>query len=197
MTIRAAVKKALPNFIAKYFSEISSGPSRARKESNEWLRDHCRDIQGKVLSIGSGNDADGEGDYYRNYYPLASSYTTSEVSDEFDCDLTLDVRSMAEIEDATYDCIFCSGVLEHVDDYKAALDELARILKTGGILLLGIPFRQAIHMDRQDFWRFTIYGIQYLLKDLYEIIDITPIDSKKLMDFPAAYWVHANKKRRV
>jgi len=28
-----------------------------------------------------------------------------------------------------------------------------------------LAFRQAIHMAHQDFWRFTEYGIKYLLKD--------------------------------
>lgn len=194
MSIRTIVKTVLPGFMVKMLGGNPSGPSRTRKESNEWLRDHCRNIQGKVLSIGSGNDADGEGDQYRNYFPMASSYTTSEVSEEFKCDLTLDVRSMPEIENESFDCVFCSGVLEHVDDFKAALDELTRILKSGGTFLLGLPFRQAIHMDRQDFWRFTEFGIEYLLKDSYEIMDVTAIDSKNQEKFPAAYWVHAKKK---
>ena len=104
---------------------------------------------------------------------------------------------MPEIEDESYDCILCSGVLEHVDDCHVGFDELTRILKTGGILLLGLPFRQAIHMSPQDFWRFTQYGIKHLLKESYEIIDMVPIDAKRGMEFPAAYWVKAIKIRRV
>jgi ubiquinone/menaquinone biosynthesis C-methylase UbiE len=149
------------------------------------------------LSIGSGNDFDEEGDYYRNYFPMASSYTTSEVSEEFNCDLVLDVRSMPEIEDESYDCIFCSGVLEHTDDFQAGFDEMTRILKTSGILLLGLPFRYPIHMGEQDFWRFTVYGIKHLLKHSYEIIDMVPIDAKRGMEFPATYWVKAKKTGKV
>ena len=197
MSIRSIVKKVLPEEIIKHLRVILPGSSRARRESNKWLRDNCRDIQGRVLSIGSGSDMDKEGGHYRDYFPTATSYTTSEVSEEFKCDLILDVRSMPEIEDESYDCIFCSGVLEHVDDFQAGFDELTRILKTDGILLLGLPFRYPIHMGKQDFWRFTVYGIEYLLKHSYEIIEMVPIDPKRGMEFPATYWVKATKKRKV
>jgi SAM-dependent methyltransferase len=197
MSIRALVKSVLPDSVVRFLRRRSSRPSRARKESNEWLRLRCKDIRGEVLSIGSGDDADDEGGRYRSYFPLASSYTTSEVSAEFKCDLTVDVRSMPEIEDESYDCVFCSGVLEHVDDFQAGLDELTRILRTGGVLLLGLPFRQAIHSSPHDFWRFTEFGIKHLLKKSYEIVDMAPVDAQKGVEFPAAYWVKATKVRRA
>jgi ubiquinone/menaquinone biosynthesis C-methylase UbiE len=101
---------------------------------------------------------------------------------------------MPQIPDNRYACVFCNGVLEHVDDCRAALSEMTRILKRGGTLLLGVPFRQAIHMGPHDFWRFTEFGIRYLLKDTYEIIDLVGIDGKKQGTFPAAYWVKAKKR---
>ncbi len=191
------MKNLLPKLMIKYLSEKWRCPSSGRKESNKWLHHNCRDTKGDVLSIGSGNDADQEGDCYRNYFPMATSYTTSEISEEFKCDLTLDVRSMPNMKDRSYDCVFCSGVLEHVDDYQAGLSELTRILKAGGLLLLGVPFRQPIHMGSQDFWRFTEHGIKYLLKDSYEIINIVSIDKRKGAGFPSAYWIKAKKKGNI
>ena len=193
MPVRDIAKRILPGFFKSYIGRRKSKVSGARIESNRWIRLHGKDIRGRVLSIGSGNDGDRQGGSYRDYFPAASSYTTSEVSDEFGCDLTLDVRSMPEITSEVYDCIFCAGVMEHVDDYHAAFNELTRILKVGGILLLGLPFRQAIHWPPQDFWRFTEYGIRHLLKDLYEIVEVAKIDEKKGEDFPSAYWVKAKK----
>lgn len=184
----------MKNFLRKLMWQ---SPSRARQESNKWLRHNCGNIKGDVLSIGSADDVDGEGDYYRNYFPMATSYKTSEISEEFRCDLILDVRSMPEIKDGSYDCVFCSAVLEHVDDYQAGFREVTRILKAGGILLLGVPFRQPIHMGSQDFWRFTVHGVKYLLKDSYEIIDIFSIDKRRRVDFPSAYWIKAMKKGKV
>lgn len=37
------------------------------------------------------------------------------------------------------DTIICSEVLEHIPDYNKALDELYRVLKKNGIMLISIP----------------------------------------------------------
>jgi ubiquinone/menaquinone biosynthesis C-methylase UbiE len=37
------------------------------------------------------------------------------------------------------DVVFCSEVLEHVENYQTALKEMHRILKTGGRLILTVP----------------------------------------------------------
>ena len=50
------------------------------------------------------------------------------------------VRNIEAIEepDASFDCVVCSHVLEHVDDRKA-LNEVFRVLKPGGIALIMLP----------------------------------------------------------
>jgi SAM-dependent methyltransferase len=168
-------------------------PSLSRQESNHWLKGVCQGITGDVISIGSGDDRDGEGATYRDYFPSASSYTTSEVVEGFPVDMVVDIRSMPEILDGSYDCVFCSGVLEHVDDFRTGLDEMTRILKPGGILLLGLPFRQGLHMQPFDFWRFTEYGIRHMLERSYSINDLLAIDAADPLN-PAAYWTFAVKK---
>lgn len=54
-------------------------------------------------------------------------------------DYRLDIQNMEEVEDAAYDLIICSHVLEHVDDDKAALNEMYRVLKKGGEALILVP----------------------------------------------------------
>jgi ubiquinone/menaquinone biosynthesis C-methylase UbiE len=41
--------------------------------------------------------------------------------------------------DATADCVICSEVIEHIPMEATAFQELDRILKPGGILILGTP----------------------------------------------------------
>jgi SAM-dependent methyltransferase len=41
--------------------------------------------------------------------------------------------------DASIDKIICSEVLEHIDDYKAVLHEIKRVLKPNGILAISVP----------------------------------------------------------
>jgi len=170
--------------------------SVARIESNTWLAPRTAEITGAVLSIGSMDDKDGQGRRYRQYFVKASSYTTSEHIPYPGCDLVVDVRNMPQIATGTYDCVYCSGVLEHVDDYEAGMREIARILKPGGTLLLGLPFRQALHLAPTDYWRFTEFGIRVLLeRHGYRAEEVTPIDSS-VPDFPATYWSRATKLGR-
>lgn len=41
--------------------------------------------------------------------------------------------------DASFDCVVCSDTVEHVDDDQACIDELIRVLKPGGTLIVTMP----------------------------------------------------------
>jgi dolichol-phosphate mannosyltransferase len=41
--------------------------------------------------------------------------------------------------DASFDCVICSEVIEHIPAQEKPFDELTRVLKTGGRLILGTP----------------------------------------------------------
>lgn len=164
--------------------------SEARRRSDAVLRKWAPSISGDVLSIGSMGDRDGTGHRYREYFRAARSYTTSEVEPTPGCDLVIDVRAMPQIADASYDCLFVSGVLEHVDDCHGAVSECWRVLRPGGIFLCGVPFAQRLHRAPQDFWRFTRHGVEWLLR-AFTIEEIVAIgDDPK---FPWTYWAKARK----
>jgi SAM-dependent methyltransferase len=193
MTFRRTVGRYTPAPLKRYLSQrFPAPPSPGRRESNRWLRSQACGITGRILSIGSGNDSDGEGGRYRSYFAAADSYTTSEISADFGADMVLDVRSMPQIADASIDCVFCNGVLEHVDDDLAALREMHRIIRPDGILLIGLPFNQPIHLAPTDFRRYTEYGIRYLLEPQFEILALDAICDAR---FPTAYWVKARKRQ--
>ncbi len=164
--------------------------SPGRAESNALLRGWCRDITGRVLSLGSGKDSDGDGSLYRRYFVRADEYLTSEPEPRAECDLVLDARSMPSIKAGSFDAVFCSGVLEHVDDYPAAVLEVYRVLKSGGTFLVGVPFAQPVHRAPQDFWRFTEFGVKYLLRAfVLEEMRAIGQDPKA----PTAYWARVRK----
>ncbi len=194
MEVRRNMSSHIPSSVIRCFRRIvKREPTRARRATNVWLRHHADGIRGDVLGIGSGADEDREGGTYRDYFSKCCSYTTSDIRAEIGCDLVLNACSMPEIRDETYDCIFCSGVLEHVDDYGSTLREIARILKREGVLLMGFAFRQGIHGAPKDYWRFTEHGIRHVLLDGYEILDLTAMDDS-VTGFPVAYWVKAKKR---
>lgn len=41
--------------------------------------------------------------------------------------------------DGSFDAVICSEVLEHIPDFRAALDEIVRVLKPGGRLCVSVP----------------------------------------------------------
>lgn len=43
--------------------------------------------------------------------------------------------------DASFDKVICSEVLEHIPDYRAALQEIRRVLKPAGLLCISVPRR--------------------------------------------------------
>jgi SAM-dependent methyltransferase len=61
-------------------------------------------------------------------------------------DLVCDIVSIPE-PDGSFDVILCSEVFEHLPDALRALDEFARLLKTGGTLIITAPFASLVHFS--------------------------------------------------
>lgn len=59
-------------------------------------------------------------------------------------DIVSDICSMP-VEDASFDAVLCSEVLEHLTDPLKALQELTRVLRSGGTLILTAPFCSLTH----------------------------------------------------
>lgn len=60
-------------------------------------------------------------------------------------DLVSDITSIPA-PDGSFDAVLCSEVLEHVPEPTHALDEFARLLRPGGVLILTAPFGSLVHM---------------------------------------------------
>ena len=77
-------------------------------------------------------------------------------------DVFADCREMP-FEDASFDSVICTQVLEHVNEPKTFLREIARVLKPGGVLLISVPMSWPHHEEPHDFFRYTRYGLDHLL----------------------------------
>jgi SAM-dependent methyltransferase len=85
-----------------------------------------------------------------------------------DIDIVGDIHAMP-IDDKKYDCVFCTGTLEHVRDPWQAVCEIFRVLKPGGLVHIDVPFIQGYHADPTDYWRFTIDGLRLLCSTFEEL----------------------------
>jgi SAM-dependent methyltransferase len=65
--------------------------------------------------------------------------------------------------DGCYDAVLCTQVLEHVPNPGDCLLELLRVLKPGGRLFLTVPMAHPEHQVPYDYYRYTSYGLRYLL----------------------------------
>jgi SAM-dependent methyltransferase len=65
----------------------------------------------------------------------------------------------------SFDSVLCTQVLEHVCEPLRVLEEVRRVLKPGGRLVLTAPQYNGLHGEPQDFFRYTRYGLDYLAKN--------------------------------
>jgi SAM-dependent methyltransferase len=79
--------------------------------------------------------------------PLCSKYVTTDFLRD-DVDMRLNIEAL-DLPDKSFDALICSHVLEHVDD-KAALGELFRILKPGGVALIAVPMVEGWDISYED-----------------------------------------------
>ncbi len=117
--------------------------------------------KGEVLDIGCGNKP------YKCFFE-------NKISGYVGCDIIQSSEGAVDIlcpatdiplPDNSKDTVFSTQVIEHVADHRKLLSEAYRILKPGGYLIISGPMAWEHHEEPYDFFRFTKYGFDWLLKE--------------------------------
>jgi 2-polyprenyl-3-methyl-5-hydroxy-6-metoxy-1,4-benzoquinol methylase len=122
----------------QYYEEIAAGIRNLKEEVARYKR-ASRLAQvpagAKVLDIGCRDGA------LRSYLGSGVQYHGIEIVKEYASQYvkTQDISEGTEFENDTFDYIFCIEVLEHVINPYFVLNEIKRILKPGGFLILSVP----------------------------------------------------------
>lgn len=66
------------------------------------------------------------------------------------------------IRTGAVDTVLCTQTLEHVPEPWTVMDEIARVLRPGGHLILTVPLEWGLHGEPYDFYRYTMYGLRHL-----------------------------------
>lgn len=70
--------------------------------------------------------------------------------------------------EAQFDFVICTQVLEYLPEPARAVDEIRRVLRTGGYAFISVPSVFVRDCDR-EYWRFLPEGLRHLLRNFTEV----------------------------
>jgi SAM-dependent methyltransferase len=140
----------------------SSATWVVRSALSRWLRDEAAGLAGRrqvrVLDVGCGVKP-----YYPFFAGVAASYVGVDVVDNPAAELIGSVEALP-VEDASFELVLCTQVLEHCDDPAQAVRELRRVTAPGGRVLASTHGVQVYHPSPGDYWRWTHEGLRRLFE---------------------------------
>lgn len=118
-------------------------------------------LHGEVLDVGCGRKP------YREFVP-SRRYVGVDIDSPVTralaaADAFYDGRTLP-FENASFDGVLCTQVLEHVFTPEEFLTELRRVLRPDGTLVLAVPFAWDEHEQPVDFARYSSFGLRALLE---------------------------------
>jgi SAM-dependent methyltransferase len=111
-----------------------------------------------VLDVGCGVKP-----YFPFFSSVASEYVGVDVVANPNVDLVGPVEALP-VDDASFDLVLCTQVLEHADDPAKAVSELHRVTAPGGRVLASTHGVQWYHPSPNDYWRWTHTGLRLLFE---------------------------------
>jgi len=118
---------------------------------------------GPVLEVGS-YQVDGQSELInlRGLFPNAAEYTGIDIRQGPGVDRVASVEKLP-FADASFGCVLAFNTFEHVQRFWIGFEEVFRVLKPDGVLLMSVPFHFRIHNHPSDYWRFTPEALDVLL----------------------------------
>ena len=115
------------------------------------------ETSGRVVDFGCGQMP------YRAFAPAAvSEYVGVDHDPANDQATIICPIENTPLDDATFDYVLSTQVLEHVPDPQLVLQEMARVLKPGGDALVTVPQAWELHEEPHDYYRYTPFGLTVL-----------------------------------
>lgn len=134
------------------------------RDTHQWQKKCMQNFSGHVLDVGCGSKP------YKVWVKeeKVDKYIGLDVLDGPEVDVVVEPGKSWPIEDSSIDCVLLTQVLEHVTDKDFLLNEINRVLKPGGTIVVTVPFLYPVHGYPYDYVRFTENGLTVLLEDKFE-----------------------------
>lgn len=132
--------------------------------SRPLVRDRITDFlrpyrtEGRVLDLGCGNSP---------YAPLFPNRMCLDLRRKPGAAVVGDAHQLP-FAPGSFDLIISTEMLEHTVEPQRIVDEIRRVLRPGGRLLLTTRFIFPLHDVPGDYFRFTNYGLAHLFRDWSE-----------------------------
>ena len=141
--------------------QLSSPTWAVRAPLAHWLQEQAQAAGTgyRVLDVGCGP---------KPYYPFFAGHALEYVGVDVVAQPAADLVGRVEelpVEDAAFDVVLCTQVLEHCDDPAQAVRELRRVTAPGGRVLASTHGVQVYHPSPQDYWRWTQAGLGRLFDE--------------------------------
>jgi len=116
-----------------------------------------------ILEVGAFQ-VDGQIGYadLRTFFP-GKRYIGVDVREGSGVDQVENVEQLS-LSDGTVGSVIIVDTLEHVENPHKALDEIHRVVRNDGMVIMASPQNFPIHDYPRDFWRFTPEGFGFLLR---------------------------------
>lgn len=143
------------------------------KINDQFLMKNKNLYKGVLYDMGCG-----EAPYKDFFLMYAEKYVGVDWSDSHHttkADIIANLNKPLPINSEIADTIISLSVLEHLSEPQIMLSEAYRILKPKGNIIIQVPFMWWVHEAPHDYFRYTQYGIQYLLEKVgFHNIEIIP-----------------------
>ncbi len=124
------------------------------------LRETAQYARGRLLDLGCGNAP------YRSWFePRVLRYISADYPPVAPGVMVACSSMELPFQSASFDTVLCTQVLEHVPKPWIMAEQLWRIIKPGGVLILSCPQYWPLHEEPHDYFRFTIYGLKTLFPE--------------------------------
>jgi len=149
----------------------------------DWYPEHLKDGR-IVLELGS-REVYGGGP--RTLFTGDHEYTGIDMLAGQGVDVEMNFHDLHKRYKAeSVDTVLCLDTLEHDDRFWLTLEQVARVLKRGGLFVLSVPSigYPQYHPFPEDYYRFTRPAFHEVLMDSrrYEMLDFKEIDTRGQVD---------------